>query len=243
MDAKRISLGFDLRLNPQLQKENPLQRAQHLVPTLQNPISADPAVWLTPEECEPLWQGTFPSFSNPLHLAKNLEMLAEACVQRAISISGLCVVETGIGVGTTVGAGIMIAAAGPEIAAAAEASRAASKVCRPCPRSDREKSWANPDGGIVHFAQQAGGKEKALWDQRHWWGSVNRRAACIWLTINGAMIVSAFISFAQHTHEYDVSSTIGIVIPVLIAIYLDFMELKCWPPALDRPRKCIRKRF
>jgi hypothetical protein len=31
MNAKRISIGFDLRLNPQLQKENRLQRDQHLL--------------------------------------------------------------------------------------------------------------------------------------------------------------------------------------------------------------------
>lgn len=89
MNTKRISIGFDLRINPFLQTENPLQRGQHLVPSLSSPISADPAVWLTPEELEPISQGALPPFHNPLHLAKSLEMLEEGCVRRAISITGL----------------------------------------------------------------------------------------------------------------------------------------------------------
>jgi hypothetical protein len=84
MNTKHVSLGFDLRANPDLQRENPLQRNQRLAPEIWSPITADPNVWLAPEEIEPLWQGILPDFSNPLHLAKNLDLLAGTDPERGL---------------------------------------------------------------------------------------------------------------------------------------------------------------
>jgi hypothetical protein len=89
MITKRISLGFDLRLNPQLQKENPMQRDQHLVPSRQSPISADPGVWLRTEGIESLAEGKLPEFYNPFYLTKNADLLLDVCRRQGIPTSGL----------------------------------------------------------------------------------------------------------------------------------------------------------
>ena len=89
MSNKRVSLGFDLRINPQLQSERSWQRSQLLVPDLSSPISADRAVWLTSHEMKSLWPGTIPSFANPLNLAKKFSLLEEACARQSIPTKGL----------------------------------------------------------------------------------------------------------------------------------------------------------
>ena len=65
----------------------------------------------------------------------------------------------------------------------------------------------------------------------------HRRTACIWLTINGAMLVTAFVSFVWRTHEYAFGAFVGVSAPVLIAGFLDYMEVRRWPDALDRQAK------
>ena len=87
MNAKRVSLGFDLRVNPDLQGEIPSQKSQRLTSGPQSPLSADPSVWLQPREIESLWVGGLPNFSNPLNLAKNLDLLVAASSRQAISIA------------------------------------------------------------------------------------------------------------------------------------------------------------
>jgi hypothetical protein len=89
MNTKRVSLGFDLRVNPDLQRENPSQVNQHLIPGRRNPISVDAGVWLETEEIESLTEGILPDFANPLHLTKSIDLLVDACGQRGISTSGL----------------------------------------------------------------------------------------------------------------------------------------------------------
>jgi hypothetical protein len=64
----------------------------------------------------------------------------------------------------------------------------------------------------------------------------HRRTACIWLTVNGAILVTAFTSFVSRTHEYGLGTLFGIGVPVLIAGFLDWMEIRRWPDALDRRR-------
>jgi hypothetical protein len=86
---KRICLGFDLRLNANLQKENTSQIDQHLVPELRSPMSADAGVWLEPGEIAALTKGILPDFANPLHLAKSIDLLVDACAKTGISTSGL----------------------------------------------------------------------------------------------------------------------------------------------------------
>jgi hypothetical protein len=89
MNTKRISLGFDLRLNPQLQKETSLHRDQQLIPSKQSPISADPAVWLRTDEVESLSGGSLPDFYNPLYLAKSVDVLLNVCRLQCLSTIGL----------------------------------------------------------------------------------------------------------------------------------------------------------
>jgi hypothetical protein len=89
MNSKRVSLGFDLRVNPDLQAENPLQKNQHLVPELYSPVSADAMVWRETDEIESLTEGILPDFANPLHLAKSIELLVDACEERGIPTAGL----------------------------------------------------------------------------------------------------------------------------------------------------------
>ena len=87
---KRASLGFDLRVNPDLQQENPAQLNQHLaVGMCRNPISADASVWLETDEIESLTERVLPEFANPLHLWKSIEALIQACERREISTNGL----------------------------------------------------------------------------------------------------------------------------------------------------------
>ena len=89
MNAKRVSLGFDLRVKPDLQGEIPSQNNQHLTSGLQSPLSADSSVWLQPREIESLWAGGLPNFSNPLNLATSLDLLVAATRRQGISISNL----------------------------------------------------------------------------------------------------------------------------------------------------------
>jgi len=89
MNIKRVSLGFDLRANPHLQKENPSQVNQHLVSGLHSPISADANVWVTTQEIESLTEQVLPDFANPLHLKRSLDLLVNACAKQGISTSGL----------------------------------------------------------------------------------------------------------------------------------------------------------
>jgi hypothetical protein len=88
MDIKRVSLGYDLRVNPNLQKENPSQVNQHLVPGLHSPISADANVWGTTEEIESLTGQILPDHTNPLHLKESADLL-DACAKQGIATSGL----------------------------------------------------------------------------------------------------------------------------------------------------------
>lgn len=90
MDSKRkISLGFDLRTNPSLQPESPLQGNQHLVPFARNPISADPSVWMRPDGIDALCNSTMLDFLNPLTLATSINLLVTECNNQRIRIRGL----------------------------------------------------------------------------------------------------------------------------------------------------------
>jgi hypothetical protein len=82
---KRVSLGFDLRIKPELQTEDLPPKDQRLVPRLHSPISADPAIWLWPEGVDLFHDGILPDFANPLHLAKDINLLLAAYEKRGIS--------------------------------------------------------------------------------------------------------------------------------------------------------------
>lgn len=90
MTSKRVSLGFDLRVDPELQEwDDEWRRNQRLVPTLASPVGADPSVWIEGREIEALWDGVIPDYGNPLGLAKRTDPLLDECRKRSISTSGL----------------------------------------------------------------------------------------------------------------------------------------------------------
>lgn len=51
MSLNRVSIGFDLRMNPDSQPDG-IRRDRRLVPELGSPVSADPNVWLRDDEME-----------------------------------------------------------------------------------------------------------------------------------------------------------------------------------------------
>ncbi|MGA1984159.1 MAG: hypothetical protein ABSG84_17050 [Acidobacteriaceae bacterium] len=59
----------------------------------------------------------------------------------------------------------------------------------------------------------------------------HRRPACIWLTLNGSLLA---IAFAQKLRELEPGTIAFLIGAMLIAICLDFMEIRHWPGALNR---------
>ncbi len=62
----------------------------------------------------------------------------------------------------------------------------------------------------------------------------HRRSACIWLSLNAMMVGVAIALIKPQTSEVYLDGTIGVVGSVVIALCLDFMEIRRWPPALNR---------
>jgi ABC-type proline/glycine betaine transport system permease subunit len=62
----------------------------------------------------------------------------------------------------------------------------------------------------------------------------HRRIACVWLTVNAVLLISALGSWTLKTHEYEIGAIIGCSGSVALAIFLDVAEALRWPPALDR---------
>ena len=64
----------------------------------------------------------------------------------------------------------------------------------------------------------------------------HRRVACVWLSINGALLTMALATYIRRTGKADVLMTVEVAGPVLIALCLDYFEARRWPPAVN-PRK------
>lgn len=84
-----VSGGFNLRTRVELQKEDPRQMDQYLVPGNRNPISADTSVWLVPDDVDALIQDATQEFWTPLGLATSLEQLIHACKESKIRFEDL----------------------------------------------------------------------------------------------------------------------------------------------------------
>lgn len=62
----------------------------------------------------------------------------------------------------------------------------------------------------------------------------HRRTACIWLSINAAILLVAWVALAGSGRQFDVGSLLGVCGSIALALCLDFMELRRWPGALGR---------
>ena len=62
----------------------------------------------------------------------------------------------------------------------------------------------------------------------------HRRLACIWLSVNGALVVTSMSTYVLRTHSHPVASMIGAGVSAAVAVSLDVMEVQGWPEALDR---------
>jgi len=60
----------------------------------------------------------------------------------------------------------------------------------------------------------------------------HRRAACIWLSLNAVVCAAAILLSKHQTGDAYVVATISLLGSILIAVCLDFMEIRRWPPAL-----------
>ena len=81
--TKRISGGFDMRTRVELQKEDPRQVDQYLVPELRNPISADPWIWTRTVEMDSfIAEG---NISYPLGLLDKIDELTAKLRARGIT--------------------------------------------------------------------------------------------------------------------------------------------------------------
>ena len=89
MAPKRVSLGFDLRVDPKLQGDDEWRRSQLLVPSLTSPVSADPSFWSERMEIGRIMGGVLPDYANALYLAKRIDLLLDDYRNRRISVSGL----------------------------------------------------------------------------------------------------------------------------------------------------------
>jgi hypothetical protein len=65
----------------------------------------------------------------------------------------------------------------------------------------------------------------------------HRRIACIWLTINAALIGSALATFIHRTGQFNTWMIVQVAGPILFALLLDFFEARRWPPAVNPRRR------
>lgn len=61
-----------------------------------------------------------------------------------------------------------------------------------------------------------------------------RRLACLWLTANATLVIAAEMMPGQHIRGLDLGSIASFVIPVAIALCLDYTAIRHWPTALNR---------
>jgi len=62
----------------------------------------------------------------------------------------------------------------------------------------------------------------------------HRRIACVWLSVNGAMLAVALVNFLLRTHQYHAGMIAQVAGPIALALCLDIMEARGWPPAVNR---------
>lgn len=62
----------------------------------------------------------------------------------------------------------------------------------------------------------------------------HRRIACIWLSLNAVVLAGALASFILRTRRIDSTMIAEVVGPIAFAVFLDFVEARRWPAAVER---------
>ncbi|MGA7339611.1 MAG: hypothetical protein WBE72_11685 [Terracidiphilus sp.] len=62
----------------------------------------------------------------------------------------------------------------------------------------------------------------------------HRRTACVWLSVNAVLAAITLLDYARHPALLNFWEAVGIAGPLMIAIVLDWMEIRGWPGALER---------
>jgi len=62
----------------------------------------------------------------------------------------------------------------------------------------------------------------------------HRRTACIWLSINAVLAAAALAFCIPNPRLLNLPEMTALAGPLIIAVWLDFMEIKGWPGALAR---------
>jgi hypothetical protein len=62
----------------------------------------------------------------------------------------------------------------------------------------------------------------------------HRRIACAWLSLNAVVLAIALATFIRGTGKIDKMMIVEVAGPVVLALCLDFMEARRWPPAVER---------
>jgi hypothetical protein len=60
----------------------------------------------------------------------------------------------------------------------------------------------------------------------------HRRIACIWLSINAAILIVGGIGLAHAAWQFDLAALLGPSCSIVLAFTLDLIELRRWPNAL-----------
>jgi hypothetical protein len=62
----------------------------------------------------------------------------------------------------------------------------------------------------------------------------HRRIACLWLTVNALILSIALATFIRRTGKIDKMMIAEVAGPVLFALFLDFVEARHWPAAIQK---------
>jgi hypothetical protein len=62
----------------------------------------------------------------------------------------------------------------------------------------------------------------------------HRRIASVWLSLNAVVLAAALATFIRRTRKFDSMMIAEVVGPILFALFLDFIEARRWPPAVEK---------
>lgn len=69
----------------------------------------------------------------------------------------------------------------------------------------------------------------------------HRRIACIWLTVNAVVLAGALADFILRTRKLDSTMIAEVAGPILFALFLDFVEARRWPAAVEKHQAKARR--